>query len=167
MPQTATLDTSRDLVTIINDTALFDQTVEEVLGLMAGVPVAVSDTSVSPADAPITLTAVIGLAGALSGAFTITINEPGARQIASGLMGMEVTEMDDTVFDGLGEIANMLAGAWKKKIPELSASCLLSVPTVVSGTRYDIHKKASTFRVTRSYRFNDSAFTISLYGEQP
>ncbi|HEY0162929.1 MAG TPA: chemotaxis protein CheX [Edaphobacter sp.] len=165
MPQT--LDATRDLVAVINDTALIDQTVEEVIGLMVGAPVTVIESSVSPSDAPITLTAVIGLAGALSGAFNVIINESGARQITSGLMGMEITELDDTVFDGLGEITNVLAGAWKKKIPELSAACLLSVPTVVAGTRYDIHKKTSTIQIARSYGFNDSAFTIRLYGEHP
>jgi len=155
------------LVEMVADTALLDQTVEEVLGLMMGVPVAVSDTSVAPTNDPITLTAVIGLAGALSGAFTVVVNEPGAKQITACLMGMEVTAVDETVFDGLGEITNILAGAWKKKIPALSAACLLSVPTVVTGTHYDIHKKTSSFRLSRSYQFNDSAFTISLYGEQP
>jgi chemotaxis protein CheX len=158
---------SGDLVVTVTDLAILDQTVEEVLGLMMNVPVAISETPVAPTNVPVTLTAVIGLAGALSGAFTVVVNEAGAKQITSCMMGMEVTAVDDTVLDGLGEIANILAGAWKSKIPSLSAACLLSVPTVVAGTHYDIHKKTSTFRIARSYRFNDSEFTVTLYGERP
>ncbi len=154
------------LATII-DTALLDQTVEEVIGLMMGVPVSLSEDLVTPSDTPITLTAVIGLAGALSGAFNVVINEAGAKQVTSSMMGIEITALDETVYDGMGEITNILAGAWKKKIPELSAACLLSVPTVVTGTNYGVHRKTSTFRISRSYRFNDSVFTINLYGEQP
>jgi chemotaxis protein CheX len=156
-----------DLVVAVTDLVILDQTVEEVLGLMMNVPVAISETPVAPTNVPVTLTAVIGLAGALSGAFTVVVNEAGAKQITSCMMGMEVTAVDDTVLDGLGEIANILAGAWKSKIPSLSGACLLSVPTVVVGTHYDIHKKTSTFRIARSYRFNESVFTVTLYGERP
>ncbi|RZU39092.1 chemotaxis protein CheX [Edaphobacter modestus] len=154
-----------DLVTAVTDTAVLDKTVEEVLGLMMGVPVNISETPVPPSNIPVTLTAVIGLAGALSGVFTVVVNEAGAKQITACMMGMEVSTVDDTVLDGLGEIANILAGAWKSKIPALSAACLLSVPTVVTGTHYEIHKKTSTFQLARSYRFQDSILTITLYGE--
>lgn len=155
------------LVVAVTDTAVLDQTVEEVLGLMMGVPVNVSEVPISPTNVPVTLTAVIGLAGALSGAFTVVVNEAGAKQITACMMGVEVTTVDDTVLDGLGEIANILAGAWKSKIPTLSSACLLSVPTVVTGTHYDIHRKTSTFRLARSYQFHDSMLTITLYGEHP
>jgi len=83
------------------------------------------------------------------------------------MLGIEVESLDDTVYDALGEITNILAGAWKSKIESLNSACLLSVPTVVTGTHYDIHKKSSAFRLSRSYRFNDTSFTISIYGEQP
>jgi chemotaxis protein CheX len=165
--QTIDASASDNLVRKIEDTVTLDQTVEEVLGLMMGVPVNVSEIPIAPTHVPVTLTAVIGLAGALSGAFTVVVNESGAKQITTCMIGTEATTIDDTVLDGLGEIANILAGAWKSKIPALSAACLLSVPTVVTGTQYDIHKKASTFRLTRSYQFQDSALTISVYGEQP
>jgi len=171
MVQSTTLSTDNpaadSFVATITDTAMLDQTVVEVLGLMMNVPVVISEVPVTPTNVPVTLTAVIGLAGALSGAFTVVVNEAGAKQITACLMGMEIATVDDTVLDGLGEIANILAGAWKSKIPALSAACLLSVPTVVTGTHYDIHKKTSSFRLARSYRFNESVFTITLYGEHP
>lgn len=171
MVQSATLPAASSsdgtLLSTITDTALLDQTVEEVLGIMMGVPVTVSDTPIAFSNSPVTLTAVIGLAGALSGAFSVMVNETGARQITACMMGMEVTSIDDSVLDALGEITNILAGAWKLKIPALSSACLLSVPTVVTGTQYDVHRKSSTFRLTHSYCFNDAAFTITLCGEQP
>jgi chemotaxis protein CheX len=83
------------------------------------------------------------------------------------MAGIEITTVDETVIDGLGEITNMLAGAWKSKIASLNAACLLSVPTVVTGTQYEVHKRTSAFRLSRSYRFNDSFFTVTIYGENP
>jgi len=66
-------------------------------------------------------------------------------------MGMKVDALDDSVYDGLGEVTNMLAGAWKARIPSLNSACLLSVPTVVTGTQYEFHKRNSSFGLTRSY----------------
>jgi chemotaxis protein CheX len=151
----------------ITDIAILDQSVEEVLGLMLGVSASIA------ANPPVldhdsrTLTAVIGLAGALSGAYTVLVSAEAAMQMTACMVGMEVTLVDETVLDGLGEITNMLAGAWKSKIPSLHAACLLSVPTVVTGTQYDVHKRASAFHLTRSYCFNDHIFTVSIYGENP
>jgi chemotaxis protein CheX len=154
------------LLSTITDTAILDQSVEEVLGLMLGVPVTIApDISVDQESR--TLTAVIGLAGALSGAYTVLVSAEGAMQMTACMAGMDITIVDETVLDGLGEITNMLAGAWKSKIPSLHAACLLSVPTVVTGTQYELHKRTSAFRLTRSYCFNDHYFTVSIYGENP
>jgi chemotaxis protein CheX len=77
---------------------------------------------------------------------------------------MELNAVDETVLDGLGEITNMLAGAWKAKIPELNAACMLSVPTVVTGTQYEVHRKEPAFFVERSYRLGEHFFTVRVYG---
>lgn len=152
----------------LTDTSVLDQAVEDVLGLMLGVPVNVADEAVvASAVPPITLTAVIGLAGALSGAYTVLVTAPAAIKMTSCLMGMELDALDDSVYDGLGEITNMLSGAWKSRIPSLNAACLLSVPTVVTGTQYEVHKRSSAFRLTRSYRFDNHVFTVTIHGETP
>ena len=150
----------------VTDTAVLDQSVEEVLGLMLGVPVNVAKDTAVESDS-VTLTAVIGLAGALSGAYTVLVPSEAAMQMTACMAGIEITTVDETVIDGLGEITNMLAGAWKSKIASLNAACLLSVPTVVTGTQYEVHKRTTAFRLSRSYRFNNSLFTVTIYGENP
>ncbi len=151
----------------ITDTLTLDHSVEEVMGLMLGVPVSVAQDTATPESDSVTLTAVIGLAGALSGAYTVLVPAEAAMQMTTGMAGIEFTTVDETVIDGLGEITNMLAGAWKSKIHSLNSACLLSVPTVVTGTQYEVHKRTSAFRLSRSYRFNDSLFIVSIYGENP
>ncbi|MDE1178317.1 MAG: hypothetical protein PW789_17215 [Edaphobacter sp.] len=39
------------------------------------------------------------------------------------------------------------------------------MPTVVTGTSYDVHRKATTFRMARSYHFVDAPLTINIFGE--
>ena len=53
---------------------------------------------------------------------------PAALQIAALMTGMEFEAVDDTVKDAIGEICNMLAGAWKGKVPELAAIAAFRCP---------------------------------------
>lgn len=150
---------------MVRDTVYLDQAVEEVFGLMLGSAVTRVDGGVMMDPASETLTAVIGLAGALSGACTVQAKAKTAMHMTARMVGTEVTAVDDAVLDGLGEISNMLAGAWKSKIPPMNADCLLSVPTVVTGTKYTVHRQPPDFLVERSYRLDDHVFTVKVYGE--
>ena len=150
---------------VVTDTAYLDQAVEEVFGLMLGVKVVGVDEALKADAQSETLTAVIGLAGALSGACTLQARAETAMQITARLLGMEMDTVDDGVLDGLGEISNMLAGGWKSKIPSLSAACLLSVPTVVTGTHYVVHRQPSPLYMERHYRMDEHIFTVRVYGE--
>ena len=73
------------------------------------------------------------------------------------MTGMEFEEIDDTVQDAIGEICNMLAGAWKGKVPELAAHCGLSVPAVITGCDYNLHVQAPEFQLHHVYRFDEDA----------
>ena len=77
------------------------------------------------------------------------------------MTGMEFHEVDDTVKDGIGEICNMLAGAWKGKVPELAANCGLSVPAVITGRDYRLHVQAPEFQLHHAYRFDRLALLTS------
>jgi chemotaxis protein CheX len=110
------------------------------------------------------MTAMVGLAGAISGTCAVLVTADTAMHMASCMAGMELDTVDETVLDGLGEISNMLAGAWKAKIPALNAACMLSVPTVVTGTQYVVHRKAPAFLVERNYRLEEHLFIVRIYG---
>jgi len=150
---------------MVTDTAYLDQAVDEVFGLMLGVAVERIDEEPVVDGTCEMLTAVIGLAGALSGACTVQARAETAIHMTACMVGMEMNAVDEAVLDGLGEISNMLAGAWKSKIPALSAHCLLSVPTVVAGTQYVVHRQTPAFYVERHYRLDAHVFTVRVYGE--
>jgi chemotaxis protein CheX len=79
------------------------------------------------------------------------------------MTGMEFEEIDDTVKDGIGEICNMLAGAWKGKVPDLAANCGLSVPAVITGRDYRLHVQAPEFQLNHRYRFGDDmSFAVKI-----
>lgn len=62
----------------------------------------------------------------------------------------------------IGEICNMLAGAWKGRVPGLAASCGLSVPAVITGGDYKIRVQSLQFQLYRDYRFEDASFSVTI-----
>jgi chemotaxis protein CheX len=148
----------------VTDAIYLNQAVEEVFGLMLGVVVEVLNEEFLTEDATATMTAMVGLAGAISGTCAMLVGSEAGIHMASCMAGTELDAVDETVLDGLGEITNMLAGAWKAKLPELNGACMLSVPTVVTGTQYEVHRKAPAFFVERSYRLGAHFFMVRIDG---
>lgn len=140
-----------------------DHAVEEVFGLMMGVQCAPYDGK--PLEEPETISAVIGLAGAMSGTCVLRSGVSVALRMAEILTGVATPGLDEMVKDAIGEICNMVAGAWKGKQPALASGCMLSTPTVVTGTNYRLHTQRPEFRVARYYRFETLSFEIILICE--
>lgn len=140
-----------------------DEAVEEVFSLMMGmrcIPVVEC-----PAEERETISAIIGLAGAMSGTFVLRSGEQVALGIAEALTGAAMPKLNDTVKDAVGEICNMLAGAWKGRQPLLESECMLSTPTAVTGTNYQLHNQRPEFRIERYYRFASHSFAVTLVCE--
>jgi chemotaxis protein CheX len=85
-----------------------------------------------------------------------------AMKVAAHMTGMDFNHLDDTVKDGIGEICNMLAGAWKGKVPDLAANCGLSVPAVITGRDYKLHVQAPEFQLHHIYCFGDASFAVTI-----
>jgi chemotaxis protein CheX len=108
------------------------------------------------------VTAVVGFCGMLTGACIFRAGRAEAMEMAGRMTGMEFTTVDDIVKDAMGEICNILAGAWKGKVPELAANCGLSVPAVITGRDYHLHVLSPEFRLIHSYRFENSNFAVTI-----
>jgi chemotaxis protein CheX len=139
-----------------------DQTVEEVFSMMMGIACTPSDNPVVPSNE---VTAVVGLAGALSGALVINVTDAAALRIAGALMGVPAAEVDDMVKDSIGEVCNMLAGGWKGRFPQLASECMLSVPTIVTGKDYRLHIQKPCLRIERNYTFESYLLSVSILCE--
>jgi chemotaxis protein CheX len=160
MERTMTLSL-RESVHLVSDPRNLDASVEEVFQLMLGVNCQRYEGPAEIAE-PESVTAVVGFGGLLSGACVFRTGGSAAMKIAAHMTGMEFEEIDDTVKDGIGEICNMLAGAWKGKVPDLSANCGLSVPAVITGRDYNLHVQAPEFKLYHIYKFDDASFEVTI-----
>jgi len=137
-----------------------DRAVEEVFGTMMGLECRQAGEA-EPMEGE-TVAALIGLAGALTGTVVVQCGRAGSMRISGSLTGMEPEEVDATVRDAIGEVGNMVAGAWKGHDPELASRCLLSTPTIVVGSRYELFSRRALIRIDRSYRFEKHVCGITI-----
>jgi chemotaxis protein CheX len=154
--------TLRDSIHLVTDPENLDASVREVFGTMLGIQCSSMDDISFPSASGDSVTAVVGFGGILSGACVLHCDALTARHIAECMTAMEFDCVDETVKDGMGEICNMLAGAWKSRIPETATHCALSVPAVISGKDYRVHVQAPEFRLQRAYSFEGVQFDLTI-----
>jgi len=88
---------------------------------------------------PYEITALIGLSGLARGTVALSFPSETAIAMVGRLLGVESSEMDETVTDGVGEIVNIVAGSAKSKFKTKDGSPIdLSLPNVVRGRDYKI-----------------------------
>jgi chemotaxis protein CheX len=150
----------RESVQLVSDPRNLDLTVEEVFKTMLNVECTRDSSPAVKHDESVT--AVVGFGGVLSGACVFRSGSDAAMKIAAAMTGMEFDSVDDTVKDGIGEICNMLAGAWKGRVPELAANCGLSVPAVITGRDYKLRVQSPEFQIHHVYRFGEELFEVTI-----
>ena len=90
------------------------------------------------------VTSMVGLAGELCGVITVRCHKETAVLMASKMLGLPVEKVGKDFSDAIGEVCNMVAGNFKNKIAGLSDGCLLSPPSVITGSDYSLHSLADS-----------------------
>jgi chemotaxis protein CheX len=115
---------------------LLFQGTQEVFEMMIGIPLRRCDGGNTQGTGK--LTAVIGLAGPITGVFAIRCDEKAAIGIACGMLGMDANEARNEMEDAVGELCNMVVGNFKCKLGRLGEESVLSIPTVIHGRDYQV-----------------------------
>lgn len=87
------------------------------------------------------VSAMVGLGGTYSGLVSVHVPTGLAKTFAGAMLGMDVEEVDQDVYDALGEIANMVAGNFKQHISKGGGDVRISTPSVISGKDYIVQCK--------------------------
>ena len=115
---------------------LIENTTRGVFEMMLGTTVTRTQAA-PPPDGDIT--AMVGLAGGLSGVLSVRCSLETANLLASKMLGVNTAEAESATRDALGEIANVVAGSLKTAVPGLEDACFLSTPTVVIGHNFKVY----------------------------
>ncbi len=112
------------------------------------------------------VTAMVGLAGSYNGLVSLHVPQPLALGFTSGMLGMDVTEMDDDVRDAIGEIANMIAGSFKQHLSKGGADIKQSTPSVVNGNEYFVSAGSDLDNLTLRFATDEEWFMVAVSLEQ-
>ncbi|MFY9688606.1 MAG: chemotaxis protein CheX [Candidatus Acidiferrales bacterium] len=99
-------------------------------------------TLTSTAEPTMDITSMVGLAGRLCGMLSVRCTQRLAAIMASKMLGTDPDTIGPEIADACGEVCNMVAGNFKNKISGLNDGCMLSVPTVVTGSDYNMRSLA-------------------------
>jgi chemotaxis protein CheX len=108
------------------------------------------------------VTAMVGLAGQLCGVLSVRCTGKAAALMASKMLGVALDKVGPEVSDAIGEVCNMVAGNFKNKISGLAEGCMLSPPTVITGSNYSLHSLADSPSLEIRLRFEGMPILISL-----
>jgi chemotaxis protein CheX len=144
---------------------LADETVFEVFASMLGLEVAVAPPPVPEIGEGDERTAIVGYSGAMRGCCEVQMNHCAAAAVATAMLGGVPTDDSDSLNDAVGEIANMIAGGWKDRIPSLSSHCNISPPTVITGRAYKVHMSRPSVKIIRCYHFGGNHLFLTLRRE--
>jgi chemotaxis protein CheX len=89
------------------------------------------------------ISGTIGLAGKANGVVAVTFSKEIACKITSNMLGEVFTELNDTVKDSIGEIANMIAGGAKGIISEKGLNFKIALPSVIVGSDHTLSYPSS------------------------
>ncbi len=107
------------------------------------------------------VTGMVGIAGSLCATFSLRCSLASATMIASQMLGVPADEATAQKCDAVGEICNIVAGYFKAKIG-LGDRCVLSIPTVISGTDYQLRSRVDDVRMELPLLFEHEPVWIAL-----
>ncbi|HXM65923.1 MAG TPA: chemotaxis protein CheX [Candidatus Acidoferrum sp.] len=138
---------------------LMDMAAREVFELMLSCQLTESPTV---DDSKLDVTAMVGLAGQLCGVLSVRCDGKAAAVMTSKMLGVPLDKVGSEVSDAMGEVCNMVAGNFKNKISGLAEGCMLSPPTVITGSDYNLHSMADSPAVEIRMLFEKMPIVISL-----
>jgi chemotaxis protein CheX len=104
----------------------------------------------------------ITFSGAVEAQCVLGFPSPSAQILTCAFLGPGEVDWDDfMVADTVGELCNMIAGGWKKRLGPSAWGADLSVPYTSLGSSLD-EPDFGIIRLRRAYVFDDSPFVMSL-----
>lgn len=110
------------------------------------------------------ISSIIGITGETSGSIIISVPEGLACKIASNMLMEEITSMNKSVEDAIGEIGNIVVGDARRSLIQDGYSLNISVPTVVVGSGHKISRSSSVpcIGIPFSTPFGDFEVNVGL-----
>ena len=113
------------------------------------------------------VTGIIGMASdQAKGTLAVTFTEPVILEITKRMLGEEVSSIDETVCDMVGEITNMVTGGAKSELSEKGYRFDMAIPSVIAGKDHIIHHKSKAPIIIVPFSTSAGDFFIEICFEE-
>lgn len=94
------------------------------------------------------ITGIIGMSNGITGSCSVSFPASLARHIVGKFMGEDPSKLtEEMVSDGIGEVANMVAGGAKRQFASTEYRFDISTPTVIMGAPTALYNPAETVSI--------------------
>ncbi len=107
----------------------------------------------------------VSFTGGVIGSICIHVSRQFAKIMAAAMLGMEPDEVedDDEIHDVIGEVSNMIGGDLKSKLCDAGFPCVLSIPSVTSGSDFKIESKGWMRHEKIAFRQQDQLSLVDVF----
>jgi chemotaxis protein CheX len=106
--------------------------------------------------------ASVAFAGHRRGLVAFHSSLDAARAIAGAMLGLEPETLNGEMPDAIGEVANMIAGAFRTKLAATEPASAIAVPTVTIGSDFSTKYMSAVKRVLCPFRMDDQTLYVEL-----
>ena len=139
--------------------AEINEIVTDIWTAMLGFPIQARSEPASGVEAS-TISARVTVTGEWDGSLVLNCPEALSREVATAMLQVEGEELTlGSVFDAVGEVANMTAGNVKNLIPGL---CRLTTPTVTDEADLSVPDDESAKVFEASFDCGTEAFSVVI-----
>ncbi len=142
----------------------------EALGTMASMSINIKNITEINGDSDYVditnckdITVIMGFSGGRKGSILVSFPTGVALNTVGGMLGIEFTEVDADVRDGIGEMVNVIAGGAKSKLQNKNIDFELSIPNIVMGANHHISAPSSTSRTRVEFETECGDFFLEFY----
>jgi chemotaxis protein CheX len=135
----------------------------EVLTKMAFVEprpgkVYLKDTSLAQGD----VSGIIGITGDMIGSLAISFSESCICHLISRMLGEPLTEATQEVFDGVGELTNMISGVARTHLEKDGMEVYAAIPSVVYGKNHTLNHILKAPSIVIPFETDEGSFVVDV-----
>jgi CheY-specific phosphatase CheX len=107
----------------------------------------------------------VSFTGDVIGSICVHVSKQFARVMTASMLGMELDEVedDDEIKDVIGEVSNMVGGDMKSKLCDSGFPCVLSIPSVTSGSDFKIESKGWVRHEKITFTYLDQQSMVEVF----
>jgi chemotaxis protein CheX len=106
--------------------------------------------------------ALVGFAGSLSGLVVFYTTMDAGEAIARSMLELSDGDAGAEVADAIGEVTNMIAGAFRLKLAEQGEAVAISIPSVTIGSDFYTKYAPGVRRVLCPFKMDDKEICVEL-----